>query len=362
LHTYLEIIKIYSKKMKSLYFLSKLLLSVIFVALFSCNNEDINTITAIKLESSGGTELLINQDFTFVVKANNSEIITEEATIKINGESIEGFQFNSAEPGTFEVQAFYKEFESNKISISSIYPSGYVKNLLIEDYTGTWCSNCPGMAYAIEQTKTQSDKIVSVGVHAFDQMEMPGFNVLTSTFTDDPVTGLTSYPTGMLNRINFWENPDENIETAINKTGYGAELGLAIQSNIAGGTVDATIKVGFDKTVTTPLKLVVYLTENGLHYNQQNSTDYYGGVNPLVDFEHNDVLRAFYTDFLGEVISSTETQEGNVYTLTLSKTIPASVQNNNQLHLVAFVSNATTNEVINVREVKIGEEQELQEL
>jgi hypothetical protein len=348
--------------MKSLYFLSKLVFSFVFVLLFSCNNEDINTITAIKLESPEGTELLVNQEISFSVKANNSEIITEDALIKINGESIEGFKFSSAEPGTFEVQAFYKEFKSNKINISSIYPSGYIKNLLIEDYTGTWCSNCPGMAYAIEQAKTQSDKIVSVGVHAFDQMEMPGFNVLTSTFTDDPETGLTSYPTGMLNRINFWENPDENIETAINMTGYGADLGLSISSSISGDKVDATIKVGFDKTVTTPLKLVVYLTENGLHYNQQNSTDYYGGLNPLVNFEHNDVLRAFYTDFLGEVIPSTETQEANVFTLTLSKDIPASAQNNNQLHLVAFVSNATTNEVINVREVKIGEAQELQEL
>ena len=187
-------------------------------------------------------------------------------------------------------------------------------------------------------------------------MQMDGYDVLTTEFN------ITEYPTGKLNRIHTWDDPDHNTQAATDLTGYGADLGLAIHSSISGNTIDATIQVGFNKDVSKALKIVVYLTENGLHYDQQNSTVYYGGPGMLENFEHKDVLRAFYTDYLGTSIPSDASTADNIYELTISKAIPESVADNGQLHLVAFVTDAATNEVINVREVKVGEEQELQKL
>ena len=356
MHSLLLIIKIHSKQMKASSFLIKIFIVVLFVTTTSCNNEDITKITAIKLQPIGGTELLINQAFQFEVIANNSDTITDVATIKIDGVVFENDNFSSATPGVFEAQAFYEGFESKVLPISTIYPTGYIKNVLIEDYTGTWCVNCPRIIHAIELAKAQSDKVVSVGIHMFDAMEMDGANVLTDEFN------IAVYPTAKLNRINEWDNDVNNIEGAISYTGYGADLGLSINSDITGATIDATIQVGFNNSITTPLAIVVYLTENGLLYDQHNGTEYFGGVDPLVDFEHNDVLRAFYTHYLGEVIPSSEAVADNIYEFTIQKPIPTSVQNNEKLHLVAFVTNANTKEVLNVREVKVGIAQELQKL
>jgi hypothetical protein len=343
--------------MKSIYLINKIFVMVAFLAIISCNNEDISKITAIKLESIGGTDLLINQEFKFEVIANNSDTITNQAVIRIDGTEIQNATFTTATPGEYKVQAFYDGFESDLIDISAVYPSGYINNVLVEDYTGTWCTNCPRLIYAIEQAKLQTDKVISVGIHGYDPMEMDGVAVLNSEFNSEG-----TYPKGMLNRINIWDNPDQTIETAVNLTGYGADLGLAISSTTDGTTIDFVVKVGFENTITADLKLVVYLTENGLLYDQNNETDYYGGDNPLVDFEHNDVLRAMYTYYLGDDIPTTETIADNIYEYTLHKNIPATIQDNGQLHLIAFVTDANSKEVLNVREVKVGENQELEKL
>ena len=335
--------------------LTVFMLVFVFLGITSCNDEDISTITAIELTPSD-VQLLINQEFSFEVKANNSDVITEEAIIKVDGVIVENATFSSADPGDFTVQAFYEEFESPIENISVVYPSGYIQNVLVEDYTGTWCVNCPRLSWAIELAKEDSDKVVSVGVHYYDPMQMNGVDDLINEF------GIVSYPTGKINRIHNWENSDQNTEAVTDLTGYGAALGLSINSSINGTNLDATIEVGFNEDVEIPLKLVVYLTENGLLYDQANSTSYYGGENPILNFEHKDVLRAIYTHHLGTGIPASETVENHIYELTLQKMIPATVENNDELHLVAFVTNADTDEVINVREVKVGEAQELQDL
>lgn len=344
--------------MKTKQILYLITLALLFLVSFSCNDEDISKITAIKLIATSDVQQLTDQDFSFEVPANNLDTITERATIKVDGVSIPNATFRTSVPGDFQVQAFYEGLESNIINISAISPATtkYVKNVMVEDYTGTWCVNCPRISYAIEQAKIQSDKVISVGIHVFDEMEMPGVDVLTTEF------GVVVYPTGKINRINDWENPDNNIEAVTSLTGLDAVLGLAINSSIDGANVNATVDIGFKENITTPLKVVVYLVENGLHYDQANSTEYYNGEDPILDFEHNDVLRAIYTDHLGETIPAVETVDDNIYSFQLQKAIPAEVQNNDELHLVAFVTNANTNEVINVREVKVGEIQELQEL
>ncbi len=330
-----------------------LLLSV-FSFFYSCNNEDIDEITEIRLETPI-IQNLLNQDFSFSVKGNNSEDITDKATITVNGEVIEGAIFSSSEIGYFEVQAIYEEMESNIIEIEVVAPSAYVQNVLVEDYTGTWCVNCPRLSYAIAHSKEVSDKVVSVGVHAFDEMEMEGYQVLTDEFS------INNYPTGIVNRDIIWPFPEDNfLNTATDLTGFDADLGLSINSSITNSIVNMNIEIGFNADFETPLNLVVYLVENGLIYDQRNNTDYYGGGSTIYDFEHNDVLRAMFTGHLGESLPTNETISNNIYTLDIQGSIPSTVADEGQLHIVAFVTDATTKKVINVREVKIGEEQELQ--
>jgi len=331
-----------------------LISGLLFFGFFSCNDEDITTITGISVSPIEKGVLLVGSTVEFQVRGNNSTDITEDYIIKVDDVTLEDNSFETElEPKTYIVTCFYKDF-TDEISIQT--DKGFVKNVLVEDYTGTWCVNCPRLSWAIELAKVAApDKVVAVGIHNFDEMQMEGVDVLIDEFS------ITTYPTGKINRIYDWESPqDANIDAVTDFTGFGTPLGLAIDSSIAGSTINATIEVGFENTVEIPLNIVVYLTESGLIYDQHNNTPYYGGGSIIVDFEHKDVLRAIVTHHLGESISSSETVADNIYSIQKQIEIPASIQNNDNLHLVAFVTDAITNEVINVREAKVGVVQDLQ--
>lgn len=345
--------KIYSKLMKTRHFVNLFALVLIFLGVTSCNDEDISLITGISVSPVEKGVILVGSIVEFNVRGNNSTDITDESVIKVDGVELTDNTFTTeSDPKTYNVQVSYKEF-TDEIIIET--GKGFAKNVLIEDYTGTWCVNCPRLSWAIELAKNAApEKVISVGIHNFDEMQMDGVEVLIDEFN------VVSYPTGIINRFYTWDNPDQNIDTATDFTGYGVPLGLAMVSNIEGTTINASINISFENTVDTPLKLVIYLTENGLIYDQSNNTPYYGGASILVDFEHNDVLRAIVTHHLGESIPEVETVTDNIYTVQKQIAIPATVEDNEKLHIVAFVTNATTNEVVNVREAHVGEEQEFQ--
>ena len=332
-------------------------LLLILISLFSCNNEDITKVNAISIKTIDETsEKPVGTPFVFKVETDTSLEISQEATYTVNDTAVDGNSFVSFTPGVFEVKSFYQGFESNVLDVNFVIPTAYSQKVLVEDYTGTWCGFCPGIAYAIEEAKLQTDKVISVAIHIRqnDPYIFDGSTALSDIFE---IGGL---PEGRVNRTIFWDSPQhENLDQAIGLTGVSAPLGLAIQSTINGNNIDLSVQVGFDTDYTQNLGVVVYLLENDLIYDQTNYTNLFPVgqyVNPLVDFEHNDVLRAVYTDYLGESIPSTETVADNVFTLNLSKAIPASIENTSHLHLIAFVVDKTTNTVINVQEAAVGED------
>jgi len=352
--------------MKDTYFIFIIFTTIIGLSLLSCNNEDITVVTAIELTHTQPTTIVGGGTFDFQVNANNSTDVTPLATIKVDGEALDAHSFTTGIIAkTYEVQAFYQGVESPKVFVNTTTPSDdviFTKNALIEDYTGTWCGWCPRVAYAIQQAKEQSDQVVAVAIHSnsstVDPFSFEDSELLKTEF------GVEGLPEGRINRIHTWTSPEpENIDEVINHTGMSS-IGIAINSTLESGTINATVNVKFSASITTDLKLVVYLLESGMHYDQTNYTaDYFsdGYQNPLPDFEHEDVLRAVYTNHFGEVIPSSETTAWNTYTLDLSKSLPSTIENTEHLTLVAFVVHADTNEVINVRENTVGEDQAFQE-
>jgi thiol-disulfide isomerase/thioredoxin len=331
-----------------------LIIGAILISLFSCNNEDISEITVIEVTHDGLPSVILKGDtFTFQVKANNSTDVTVESYFKVDGITIDGNAFaTSTEPKEYLVQAFYKDLESELIIIEG--SDGYPKNVLIEDYTGTWCGNCPRVSYAIDQVKQQTNRVVPVAIHISDSYTFDGAIAVNDEF------GVNSYPYARLNRIYKWTAEEQDhISEAINQTGL-AQLGVAITSTLLGNELDVTAKVKFKEDFNNPLKLVVYLTENGLIHDQENYTTYFGGAAILENFEHNEVLRAIFTHHLGDVIPESETIQDNIFTKQLQESIPISIENSDNLHLIVFVVDAITNEVINVRASAIGEIQDFE--
>jgi Outer membrane protein Omp28 len=235
-------------------------------------------------------------------------------------------------------------------------PGYFKKRALIEDYTGTWCGNCTRVAYAIDLAKEQSDKVVSVAIHYGNDPYNFGAQAIAPLKNLISPNAPLALPVSRLNRLNVWTFPEtSNIQEAIDLTGNNTTLGLAMNSTLNGSTIDLDVNVQFLDDYSN-LKLVVYMLENHLIYFQRNYLDYYGGIDPIQNFEHNHVLRKPLTYILGDEI--TNTTEGNTITKSFSvnlSDLPYAVNGAN-VSFVAFVV-GEDNKVINVRESHIDENQ-----
>jgi hypothetical protein len=242
-------------------------------------------------------------------------------------------------------------------SVSSPPISGYFKKrALIEDYTGTWCGNCTRVSYAIELAKEQSDKIVSVAIHnGNDPYHFAEIQPLKNLILPNSPLAL---PVSRLNRLDVWAFPEyTNVQQALDLTSNNTTLGLAMSSTLTNNTIALDVNMRFLDDYSN-LKLVVYLLEDHLFYSQKNYTDFYNGVNPILNYEHNHVLRKSITNILGDAITES-TEKNSERKKQFSFTVPANISNTNNINFVAFIV-GSDNKVINVRSSHINENQQFE--
>jgi len=334
--------------------------------LFSCTTDYkiLESIESISLTADAPVKIIGDTIF-FTVKTNKGVDITDEVTIKINATEIDGNAFTSDEIATYSVQATYSGVVSDPITVRFHDGSeiNFVKRVLIEDYTGTWCGNCPRVAHAIDLAKAQSDKVVSVAIHRASSNPADGsydpYNYDTSELEN--YLGMSGYPKALLNRMTRWQPLEQNnIPQVINLTQVeNPKLGLAISNEVTETTIDLTVNAKFSKDFEN-LNLVVYILENGLIYDQVNYTSFYGGAPYLLNFKHDHTLRACLTPLFGLPIASSATSVGKTFTKTYSLPIPANIENKNNIEFVAFITGADK-KTINVRKAALNTTQEFEE-
>ena len=310
------------------------------------------------------TTIDVGDDVTFTVTEDGGTDVTSSSTIEVDGSALAGNVFTGQTPGTYDVIATYNGSTSNTVTITVNAPPvvKFLKNVFIEDFTGTWCGYCPRVSYAIEEVKSQTTQVVVMASHlSASGAPDPYHNSVAVALAN--AANVSGLPTATLDRTTEWTYPEpNNIPQALANTGDNADLGIALSPSMSGNnlSVDVSVKFG-EEFGYSSAKLAVYLLEDGLIYNQANYTSYYGGVNPIGGFEHNDVVRASFTTATGDAIPSSELTAGNTYTTNLSMTLPSSVSNSGNIKVVAVVT-SSSNTAINVREAHFGDTQDFEEV
>lgn len=313
-------------------------------------NELVITLTASQ------TNLITGNSATFNVTSNLGDNLNTASVFFINGVAISGNTYTFATSGTYLIKANYQSIFSNVVEVVVVNPTTtrkFVNRVLVEEYSGTWCGNCPRILYGTQLLKQQTDKEVSVQIHLFgdDPFITNQGNQLATNL------GVGGVPTGKINRTVNWTGPQyQNVNQVISEIKSSSDAGIAINSTITNSAVTATVKMGFEST-NTSVKLVVYLVEDNLFHTQRNySSDLYGGLSAIPNFEYDGVLRA--------IISSLDGDEIMVNGLTVDKNytfnLPSNISSSNNIKLVAFLVNMNTNAVINVREASVGLNQSLE--
>ncbi|MNK14864.1 Outer membrane protein Omp28 [compost metagenome] len=307
----------------------------------------------------------IGEPITFTVKNGSGDNLTEDTNFFVDGTALESNTFTSTVVGNFKITAIYNGIESAPLTVN--FHDGksinFKKKMLVEDYTGVWCGYCPRVAFGIEQLHLQTEDAVTVAIHR-SSSKPSSSNYDPYNFNSSELERTLSaqgYPKGFLNRTIQWTNPEpDNLAQAIALTqGENPKLGLAMTSVIENGTINMDVNVMFGKDFGNNLKLVVYVLENGLIYDQHNYTSYYNDVDVLVNYTHNHVLRACLTSIMGDGIDPIETKAGATYKKTYSVAIPENVADTTKMEFVAFVIDETGT-VVNVRKTTPGENQQME--
>lgn len=303
----------------------------------------------------------------FTVLDNFNNTITSEAEVTVNG-TVASNPFQFSADGTYNFVATFEGLTSNEVSFevtpNSGAPLSYTKKVLLEDFTGTWCPQCPPAASAIASAMSGNSNIFGVGYHAVggDPMEIPETAYWSSYYN---VTGFpTVYVNGADTRWNFSNMGQVNSELAETAT-----VGLALETALVAGKLNLEVKVGFKTTPNEQVQLMVYLIEDNVTTSTPQSGSSLG-----VNYVHKDVLREVYTDQLGDAIEASSAVAGCVYTRNFTDLdLPTNIDDINNLKVIAFVRNTYTKtfvdyfdtthtnsphyDIYNVQKVHVGESQ-----
>ncbi|WP_299522540.1 Omp28-related outer membrane protein [uncultured Lutibacter sp.] len=314
----------------------------------------VNTLSSIVVSSSS-KEILLGETVTLSAVGNEGTDFTNEATYFVNGLEIAGITYAPSKRGSEILTATYSGLASNEVNLLT----GYKQKVLIEDFTGTWCGWCPRVSYAIELVEAVIDASITVAIHSGSTDSNNGYYD-PYTYPNGSVFGVNSYPTAKLNRKSEWNSPETSyvsqVKNLVENGGVQRikNIGLKIASTLTNNTLDIKVNSGIIGDLDGE-KLVVYILENGLNYNQENYTTYFGGQSVLSNFEHNKVLRQVPTDLFGDAITSGDYDTtSNTYEKTFSVDLFSSIENKANLEVVAFIVDSS-GRAVNVQVSAVGE-------
>ena len=325
----------------------KQVLKILILILIAYGCEEEYVVTDIRL-SSNKSEIIAGRDsVTFWVTDARGNDITSEVQLFNNLEPFVKLSFSSDTVGEFEFYATYGELVSNTAKIVVVPYIKHQKNVLIEDYTGSWCGYCPRVANAINEALKLSNNINVIAIHDDAQMKYSKVEELKTEFE---IEGL---PTAIIDRYYKWPFPEDfsGLNDALSKP---ALCGIEIETNYMNNYARLKVNVEFAGGFITDVKLGVYITQSNLIFNQAN---YYPelGSNPIVNFKHDNVMRLALTDLMGDDI---EVKLDSVY----SKDYIFKFENvkPEDVNIVAFVVDKTSKEVLNSRSTVLGNDADFQ--
>jgi len=250
---------------------------------------------------------------------------------------------NDGGQGSFEI--LDEDFEIENV----------VQKVLLEEFTGHQCPNCPeGAITAYNLHNFYGDKFITIAYHA-------GFFARTSSeFPTDYRTsegnalntefGVSSYPAGVINRTkvnsnlvlgnSLWPQATDNI---IDNT---PKLGIEIIHVHDEDNISVTIRLQTFYEIE-PLRVCVFITEDNLISPQITPE----GV--VDDYEHNHVFRtSLLNETWGIPIFTEGANSGLKMSFRINRNIDAS-WNTSNLNIVCFAYDEITGEVLQAEQVAL---------
>jgi hypothetical protein len=245
---------------------------------------------------------------------------------------------------------------------------GVRRRVLLEDFTGHRCSNCPAAAStALQLQNLYGEDVIVVGIHATETFAAPLPPNPNNSYSTDFRTpagdayaqefAVTWLPAGMVNRTPYNSSlllAHSAWPTAVSQMiGLPASMELWISElthNATNNTVSVEVKMAVLQPVSGAHNLTLYLTEDHVvdwQYNAQATPP------DVPNYEHRHVLRTNLNGTWGEPVVTTSAAVGDTISRSYTS-IPVSPSwNASNCAVVAYVYDADSDAVMQVVEKKL---------
>ncbi|WP_317899747.1 Omp28 family outer membrane lipoprotein [Aurantibacillus circumpalustris] len=240
------------------------------------------------------------------------------------------------------------------------------RKILLEDYTGHQCGNCPAAAGVAENlSEKYGDKLIVIAVHAgfFTKLNSTYVTSYTCEAGNDwdastgfGISGGAGNPNGMINRKNYADNGRIQKETkwstsvslASNDIEF-CDLTLNANYDAVNRKLNTTVKTKFRRHYDNKTKISVVLTEDSIIGPQK---DYSKNPDLVPNYTFMHLLRGSINGSWGaDLLSSAKYQDSVIVSYPNFSINPKFVDKN--VSVVAFVYDDVTKEVLQVEKVKI---------
>lgn len=259
------------------------------------------------------------------------------------------------------------------LSLFTIGVNAQTRKVLLEEFTGANCGNCPMGAHTMDSLLGIYPDLIGVSLHSYqvpDAMFFPQIDTIGTAYSPGAPLGATDriYNASWGYVADLYTNWNAAIQSQLL---LPAKLGVSLNTtwNSASRTITAQISTNIIANLPSgDYRFNLYVVEDsvtgtGPGYDQENfystvvGNPFYGMGNPIVGYTHRHVVRAILPQAWGQAgIISAAPISGQNFTTTINYTLPIAY-NENRIKLVAFVSNITTNhqgdDVLNAIEVPL---------
>lgn len=264
--------------------------------------------------------------------------------------------------GCDKVEGPYYEVLTNEdvsVNFPDIDPSTVYRKMLIEEFTGHRCTNCPAGHQILDNLHQQyGDTLVAVGIH-YGTLAKPVGSTFSYDFRTEAGTrigdafSIEAIPAAIVNRNDKqggWPREQwANVLRDIDRTQVPVALQLINEYNAGSKTLKANVKLTMLKDYANTLRIVVYVLEDGIVKPQKD------GSEDILDYTHNHVLRAALTDPFGYPLRGSvgDWHAGDTDTYAVSIDLSNTDWVPENCSVVAFLYDALSEDVLQVETAKV---------
>jgi len=284
--------------------------------------------------------------------------LKQNTILSILGLALLGFMACDKITEPFEEKTFFDSLLCGNLSETfDTNKTDYVQNVLIEDFTGQTCGNCPGAAVeAANIKKDYPEQVIITAVHAGDFAEPfnagPKFREDYRTEAGEEYNvyfgiNIKGNPNGVINRekrsgdqvisIPNWRSVAESMLSRSPEVGMQAIAVLDTAEN----SLCVSVLVKALKNITEQKALTIYLLEDSIVGDQKNYAAPNGDPNyPVADIDnyvHQHMLRDNINGTWGETWSTEAIASGAYKIFNYTYVLPAGNKwRKNHLEIVAY--------------------------